>query len=124
MNSQNRHRRTQEIWHGDRGQELRVTCADGVCLAEFSLGPNRREPPLTARVEILFQPRDDRRLPCGPPVLVLREAVPLRPQFGSERRCGRLWLPQGLSPETIRDCYFRIVAASEGLASSESDESD
>lgn len=104
----------QESWHGDHGEELRVTCADGACLAEVFV-PESSEA-TEVQVEITLQPRDPRGLPCGPPVVVQRERVPLLPQFAGDRLAGRFWLADGLSPSTVRDCYFRMVYSAPAAA--------
>ncbi len=91
-------------YHGDDGAELLLTCAEGSCLAEVTLPDG----PIIAQIEVVLQPRDARGLPCGPPIAAHHERLHLFPLPGG-RRLGRFWMPAGISPETARQCHFRVV---------------
>lgn len=113
-----------ETWHGDQGEELRITCADGACLAEISVPAPLTQRQIRWHVEISLQPRDHRGLPCGPPVFVQREAVLLLPQYGGQRCAGRFWLPAGLSPATLQGCYYRLLGPAETVAAEPPESAD
>ncbi len=74
------------------------------------------QPQIRRQLEVSLQPQDSRGLPSGPPVIVQRVAVKLLPQYGEQRCAGRFWFPDGLSPATLRVCYYRFVHPVESVA--------
>ena len=93
-----------EVYHGDDGIELQLDCAEGSCLAEITVPSDLP----WAEVEVLLQPRDERGLPCGPPIRVDQQSLPLSPLPDGQGGLGRFWMPGGISPETAQQCHFRV----------------
>jgi hypothetical protein len=64
-------------------------------------------------VEILSQPRNDRGLPDGGPLVLWRKRVELRCIPGT-RRSGSLTLPRSFVPEAARNYFYRVNACGIG----------
>lgn len=84
-----------------------LTCEGNGCVLDFTLDGADGPPPQRAAVEVLFQPRDQRGLPRGAPMVLLRGNVRLRAQ--SHQGVGRFWLAD-IRPSLARQCHFRITA--------------
>lgn len=99
----------QQIWTGERGEFVRVTCADGDYLAEIQIPTRLVSRGAGMRLEISYRPRDPLGLPNGP--LVRVHAAPLRllPLAGTKAFMARAWLPRGMSFAALRQYYLRLV---------------
>lgn len=92
-------------FHGERGEQLLLTCGDSGCLVEITV-PGIKRSQLTA--EVLVQPRDSRGLPLGPLVDVCKTDIDVLPVPGRGRLVGRFWLPMPIQWPTAMNCYFRL----------------
>ena len=100
-------RQYREYFHRD-GVEAWLTCGGNSCLLEFSLPWDAESGGAPrALVEVLWQPRNERGLPEGAAITLLRETVDLRMTPDLKRAAGRLWLTS-VSPSLATRSHLRV----------------
>lgn len=96
---------TYEIWHDDHGTELSLTCDDRSCVVDLTMSEHWGD---QVCVEVLQVAKDQRGLPRGSPVTLLRKLLKTSCSPHPQLRVASFALPPGWSQETALRCYFRV----------------
>lgn len=79
------------------------------CLLEVSVDRSVWPEADSVEMDVLYQARGTAGLAVGSPAVLHRASLPLRTLRNDPRAFARVWLPQGLRPETARNCHYRVV---------------
>jgi hypothetical protein len=93
------------------GVRAAVSGHGGRCLLEIVVERTMHPAADCVRLEVLYQGRGYNGLAIGAPATLHRAELPLSSLPGCPVARARVWLPQGLVPETARNCHFRVVPA-------------
>jgi len=91
------------------GVEVRLTGHDPRCHLEVLVDTRVHRGTDAVRLEVLFQPRDERGLPRGAPAVLYASQWTLRPLASDTGSVAEGWLPRALTTELAHRCYCRVA---------------
>lgn len=91
------------------GIRVVVSVVGGRCLLEVGINQAIYPTEDAVRLDVLFQPRDDRELPRGSPAVVYRSILTLTGRPGQHQAHTFTWLPRSITWDLAGRCHYRVT---------------